>query len=392
MMPTRSKTISAAPSQKPTCGNRHRLWLYSVAMIGQKQQADAGSGYSCVGGTSHSRTGVLAVMCAVLLFVSACTSTGISAFGEGDPSGGSAADGFPEGADMAAEFDPAQPRSLPAPPPRADALTGSDQQRLGQEPQSQTRIIHPAHSPLAPGAPIDISTHIPHPGEQFHYNICTVAYSFTDEAGTGYAITASHCGREGDLVWAGQANNRFQWPAEPIGSFIYSDLYTVDSSDLDIAIIELNANAYDASVAGGSEAALNPMATAIADRLDFLPEHVCKNGRITGITCGDTTAAQALGKLNTHDGSVLDARSARAALCATTGDSGGPVYAELNGEQVIVGLVSGTTTQQAAHQCNGDEPVDGNNGDISVSYTPATEFQRIIGSIVPQAATTTTTW
>ena len=367
MMLTRSKTISAVPSQKPTCGNQHRLWLYSVAMIGQKQQADAGSGYSSVGGTSHSRTGVLAVMCAVLLFVSACTSTGISAFGEGDPSGGSAADGFPEGADMAAEFDPAQPRSLPAPPPRADALTGADQQRLGQEPQSQTRIIHPTQSPLAPGAPIDISTHVPQPWEQFHYDICTVAYSFTDEAGTGYAITASHCGREGDLVWAGQANNRFQWPAEPIGSFIYSDLYTVDSSDLDIAIIELNANAYDASVAGGSEAALNPMATAIADR-------------------------QALGKLKPHDGSVLDARSARAALCATTGDSGGPVYAELNGEQVIVGLVSGTTTQQAAHQCNGDEPVDGNNGDISVSYTPATEFQRIIGSIVPQAATTTTTW
>lgn len=342
------------------------------------------------------RGSVVAALAIPALFATAC-STAYFGAGElnqagsnGGATGGSGVQEDPGNYDQAA----AQPRL--APPPRVDALNGADNQRLPREPESQTRIIHPVNAPLAPGAPIDISTHVPAPGEHFNYNICTVAYSFTDADGTGYAVTASHCGREGDLVWAGQGNNKFRWPAEPIGTFVYSDLYTLNSSDLDVAIIELNANAYDASLAGGADAAVHPMPTAIAERLDFLPEQVCKNGRITGTTCGHTTASQALGKLNTHDGTVLNARSARAALCATTGDSGGPVYAEINGEKVIVGLVSGTTTQQATHQCHLEE--SGHNAgnsageDISVSYTPATEFQRIINAVVPEAAANTETW
>lgn len=331
----------------------------------------------------------MAVLCVPFLLLSACSSAEFGAGGDGGfPGAGWFGDKSAGGNAPHSGDGHAQPQPLPA-PPRADALAGADKQQLSQEPQPQMRIIHPVHSPLAPGAPIDISTRMPAPGEQFHYNICTVAYSFTTEDGTGYAITASHCGQQGDLVWAGQANNRFQWPAEPIGTFIYSDLYTPGTSDLDIAIIELNPNAYEASLAGGAEAAVNPMPTAIAERLDFLPEHVCKTGRITGETCGNTTASQALGKLNTHDGAVLNARSARAALCATTGDSGGPVYANIDGERVIVGLVSGTTTQQATHQCHLEEAGADAGAEISVSYTPATEFQRIIANVVPQVAATT---
>lgn len=366
-------------------------------MIGQQQTWQAGQETPrLLHRALHPRKflRLLPVLSASLLVLSACSNAEFGAAGSGFPGSGWFSPNSSAGGQAPADHGQAEPQPLPAPPPRADALTGADQQQLLREPQSQTRIIHPVAAPLAPGAPIDISTHIPAPGEQFHYNICTVAYSFTADDGTGYAITASHCGRDGDLVWAGQANNRFHWPAEPIGTFIYSDLYTLNSSDLDIAIIELNPNAYDASLAGGAEAAINPMPTAIAERLDFLPEHVCKNGRITGETCGRTTASQALGKLNTHDGTVLNARSARAALCATTGDSGGPVYAEINGEKVIVGLVSGTTTQQAAHQCHLEETgADAEaEAEISVSYTPATEFQRIINNIVPQVSATTEVW
>src|SRR5699024_12290800 len=87
-------------------------------------------------------------------------------------------------------------------------------------------VLTPAYSPLAPGTAIHISEGYPQPGEYFNFSYCTVAYSFGTEDGCSYAVTASHCGKPGELVWAGAPDTWFGYAAEPIGQCISSTVYT----------------------------------------------------------------------------------------------------------------------------------------------------------------------
>lgn len=237
---------------------------------------------------------------------------------------------------------------------------------------ARTRLAEPAYSPLPPGTAIDLSAREPVPGEYFNFQVCTVAYSFTLTDGRRIAVTASHCGKQGDHVWAGSSTEEFIYPADPIGTVIYSDLYSERTSNLDVALIELT-NApleYDTNLT---------LETRVADVLDTLPEQVCKYGRVTGQTCGELTHVPELSKLNAGD-ATLESESARARVCAKSGDSGGPVFGNVAGQQVIVGLVSGTTRRlEQSSSCDGVT-------DVELSFTAATEIQQLIRDVLGEQA------
>src|SRR5690625_1777207 len=54
------------------------------------------------------------------------------------------------------------------------------------------------YSPLAPGTSNYMSAGYPQPGQYFNFIYCTVDYSFSTEYGRSFAVTATHCGEEGN--------------------------------------------------------------------------------------------------------------------------------------------------------------------------------------------------
>ncbi|MDK8495762.1 trypsin-like serine protease [Corynebacterium marquesiae] len=226
----------------------------------------------------------------------------------------------------------------------------------------------PATVPLAPGTALDLSGDEPRPGAYFNYQSCTAAWSFTLADARTIAVTASHCGKPGDKVWAGTADGDFSYPAEPIGEVIYSDFYSEDSHDLDVAFIEITGSA-EYYVPGAVD---NSVATSLA----HLPHQVCKLGRVTDETCGTLSHDAEMAQLNS-EGLQRDSLAARAHVCSTNGDSGGPVYGEVEGKQTIVGVVSGTTQRlEEGHTCQ-TTPTD-----MELSFTLATDIQLLAKEVL----------
>lgn len=226
----------------------------------------------------------------------------------------------------------------------------------------------PATAPLAPGTALDLSGDEPQPGAYFNYQSCTAAWSFTLADARTIAVTASHCGKPGDKVWAGTADGDFSYPAEPIGEVIYSDFYSEDSHDLDVAFIEITGSA-EYYVPGAVD---NSVATSLA----HLPLQLCKLGRVTDETCGTLSHDAEMAQLNS-EGLQRDSLAARARVCSTNGDSGGPVYGEVEGKQTIVGVVSGTTQHlEEGHTCQTTQT------DMELSFTLATDIQLLAKEVL----------
>lgn len=260
----------------------------------------------------------------------------------------------------------------------ATAEQGSEEElQIPQEPvELADSVLTPAYSPLSPGTAIDISEDYPQPGEYFNFSYCTVAYSFSTEDGRSFAVTASHCGQEGDLVWAGTADNSFAFPAEPIGTFVYSSLFTENEENLDIGLIELNGNVVNVY-------SPREMETHVAGRLDRMPDYVCKMGRMTYQTCGDLTHQSASSILRFGDQEIRST-AARAEVCARNGDSGGPVFAMVDGRDIIVGLVSGTTE----HMDEGQTCADVAN--MEMSFVSILDIQTVLGQLLDSPLQLTT--
>ena len=226
----------------------------------------------------------------------------------------------------------------------------------------------PSAAPLAPGTALDLSGDVPRPGAYFNYQSCTAAWSFTLADARTIAVTASHCGKPGDKVWAGTADGDFTYPAEPIGEVIYSDFYSDQSHDLDVAFIEITGSA-EYFVPGRLD---NSVATSLA----HLPHEVCKLGRVTEETCGSLSHDAEIAQLNSQD-LQRDSLAARAHVCSTNGDSGGPVYGEVEGRQTIVGVVSGTTQHlEEGHTCQSTKT------DMELSFTLATDIQLLAKEVL----------
>ncbi|RNE49539.1 trypsin-like serine protease [Corynebacterium alimapuense] len=237
---------------------------------------------------------------------------------------------------------------------------------------SQDSWRMPETSPWAPGTSVTITATEPVPGETISVGHCTVAYSFT--AGErAYAVTASHCGSPGDLVWSTSDELSVDFEA-PVGTFSYSDLYSPDTNQLDVGIIEIISPDYPVS-------APNVQAvTLVADELVILPDVICKYGTTTGETCGKPLDSTGVELLTDSDGVELRAVAATAEMCARAGDSGGPVYADLDGQRVIVGLVSGTRDAAIGQSCE-----DTSAGPMILSYTAMPDIQEVIDRVVPDA-------
>lgn len=269
--------------------------------------------------------------------------------------------------------DAANALTASSPPEDAAAATPLASTAPDRLSASNPGTIKPAVSPMPPGTALDISSQDPQPGEYFDFQMCTAAWSFTLEDGRTFAVTASHCGQVGDRVWAGNAHRTFTYPAEPVGEVVYSDLFAEDGHGLDVAFIELH----------GDVGYYTPkyMEANLATT-EELPQQLCKLGRITGETCGELTHGPEKSGLNAGD-TRLETTAARARICGTQGDSGGPIYASLPGGNAVIGVVSGTTKQiQENHDCS-DHP------DMELSFTPAADIfeliPQVLGSEVAQA-------
>lgn len=257
-----------------------------------------------------------------------------------------------------------------------------DDQRQNPTPIAEVIAAAPAHvpaeyrapaaSPWAPGTAVTITKTMPVPGETIQVGQCTVAYSFTAHERT-FAVTASHCGTPGDYVWATVDGVDADFSA-PVGRFFYSDLYDVDSSRLDVGLIE---------VTDPWRPMLSPDVTGptvVAEMVGDLPATICKYGMTTGETCGSPINPTGVEILADHNGVELRAVAATAEVCARAGDSGGPVYADLDGQRVIIGLVSGTRDAAQDQACS-----DPAAGVMTMSYTSMPAIQTVIDRVVPEA-------
>ncbi|MFM9376658.1 serine protease [Gordonia sp. VNK21] len=135
---------------------------------------------------------------------------------------------------------------------------------------------------------------------------CTVTTVGRDDRGRLIAVTAGHCGVPGQSVLSERAQNR-----GVIGKV------TRSASDIDVAVIELDANV------------VRPVRTVrgvtikrISTKPVNFPTILCKEGRTTGHTCGVTWFS--------------DGASHFSQMCVIEGDSGSPVVVG----DTLVGMVN----------------------------------------------------
>ncbi|WKD57306.1 Trypsin [Corynebacterium capitovis DSM 44611] len=244
-----------------------------------------------------------------------------------------------------------------------------------------TNLVNvPSFAAWAPGTLIQTTDHYPRAGESFTAESCTVAFSFSDAAGRNYAVTAGHCGHDGDLVWPANAETAQDYAREA-GRFMYSGLYSAGAPGIDVGIIEITDPDRFMPLVG------DPIATGVAQSADSSPGRVCKTGGTTGYTCGQFRESSRVQIITTDSDQELEARGDVAAVCASKGDSGGPVFREVNGRAVIIGAVSGTEAGRSGEECH-----EGMDNPKLMSYSNVDQIMRVVDAVAPDASWVTQTW
>ena len=242
-------------------------------------------------------------------------------------------------------------------------------------PDSENNVLVPAFAPWAPGTKIQTTDHRPAPGEHFTAQSCTAAFSFTGKDGRAYAVTAGHCGREGDLVWPTNASTAIDYASE-VGHFIFSGLYsqhTPATEGTDVGIIEITDPDRFMDVVGA------PIPTGIGEGLGPV-DRLCKTGATTGYTCGTFEATERVQIVNLDPGVEDETFGDIAAVCAASGDSGGPVFADVGGRATVIGVVSGTEAGRAGEEC-----YEGMEDPHLMSYSNVKQVMAVIRHAVPDA-------
>lgn len=264
-----------------------------------------------------------------------------------------------------------QREGVQTPPPAPDV----------PEDQAAGRMVKvPTLALWAPGTKIQSTSQYPQPGEPFMTQACTVAFSFSSDDGRNFAVTAGHCGREGDLVWPTNAETLSDYSVEA-GHYIYSGLYSEGAENIDVGIIEITdpdrymdlvGKAIPTGVFGGG---LDPQ------------QPICKTGGTTGYTCGEFEATGRVQIIRTDNNEERETYGDVGNVCALPGDSGGPVFYELDGRATIIGVVSGTEAGRA------EEPCDTPGAETKMmSYSNYDQIMRVIERVVPNASWEEQAW
>ena len=238
----------------------------------------------------------------------------------------------------------------------------------------------PSFAQWAPGTLIQSTEDYPRPGESFTAQSCTVAFSFSNAEGRNFAVTAGHCGREGDLVWPTNAVTAQDYSRE-VGRFIYSGLYSQGAPDIDVGIIEITDPERYMDLVGA------PIDTGVAEQLVAPTERICKTGGTTGYTCGQFQDSSRTQIITTGTEETRETRGDIAAVCAAKGDSGGPVFQEVDGRSVIIGVVSGTEAGRSGEEC-----YEGMDNPRLMSYSNIEQTMQIVNAVVPDATWELRNW
>ncbi|WJY68469.1 trypsin-like serine protease [Corynebacterium auris] len=241
-------------------------------------------------------------------------------------------------------------------------------------PEEQANVVRvPELALWAPGTLIQSTDHYPQAGESFTAQSCTVAFSFSNAQGRNFAVTAGHCGREGDLVWPTNATTALDYATEA-GRFIYSGLYSPGAPNIDVGIIEITDPERYMDLVGA------PIETGIAEDIPAPLETVCKTGGTTGYTCGPFEETGRVQIITTDTDEERETRGDIAAVCAQRGDSGGPVFRDVNGRATIIGVVSGTEAGRSEEAC-----YEGMENPRRMSYSSVEQTMQVVESVVPDA-------
>lgn len=246
--------------------------------------------------------------------------------------------------------------------------------------QAGNQVRVPSFALWAPGTLIQSTDHYPQPGEAFTAQSCTVAFTFSGADGRNYAVTAGHCGREGDLVWPTDAVTAQDYSTEA-GHFIYSGLYSQGAPEIDIAIIEITDPTRSMALVG------EPIETGLAERLAAPAQRICKTGGTTGYTCGQFQESGRVQIVTSDSEAGRETRGDIAAICAAKGDSGGPVFQDVDGRAVIIGVVSGTEAGRSGEDC-----YEGMENPRLMSYSTVGQAMQVIEAVVPDAQWQTRSW
>lgn len=238
----------------------------------------------------------------------------------------------------------------------------------------------PSFALWAPGTLIQSTHDYPTPGESFTAQSCTVAFSFSNPEGRNFAVTAGHCGREGDLVWPTNAATAQDYSREA-GRFIYSGLYSPGAPDIDVGIIEITDPERYMDLVGA------PIETGIVDGGAEPAQRICKTGGTTGYTCGAFRESGRVQIITTDADETRETKGDIAAVCAAKGDSGGPVFQEINGRGAIIGVVSGTEAGRSAEEC-----YEGMENPRLMSYSNIDQTMQVVNAVVPDASWELRNW
>ena len=263
-------------------------------------------------------------------------------------------------------------------------------QRPGEEPAGESAdppkgflVTSPKFALWAPGTKIQSTDHYPQPGESFTAQSCTVAFSFSGPDERNYAVTAGHCGKEGDLVWPTTASTAEDYSRE-VGHYIYSGLYSEEvgeTGDIDVGIIEITDPDRYMDLVG------KPIETALYPGDIETGEKICKTGATTGFTCGVFEAANRSQIIRTDAQMERETYGDIAHVCASPGDSGGPVFYLIDGRASIIGVVSGTEAGRAGEPCD----VAGSETKM-MSYSSYHQVMQVIDRVVPGVDWVVQTW
>ncbi|GAB3081597.1 Alpha-lytic protease precursor [Corynebacterium aquatimens] len=235
------------------------------------------------------------------------------------------------------------------------------------------KVRVPEMAMWAPGTLIASTDHYPQPGEHFTAQTCTVAFSFSSAAGKNYAVTAGHCGDEGDLVWPTSASTAADYKREA-GKFIYSGLSSPGAENIDVGIIEITDPDRYMPLVGD----VIPTGLYTGDMKKG--NKICKTGGTTGYTCGTFEASDRAQIIRTDGDEERETNGDLGKVCALPGDSGGPVFYEVSGRAAIIGVVSGTEAGRAKEPCDAPD-----SKDKTMSYSSYEQVTQVIDKVVPDA-------